>query len=371
MLNVGLVYNCPTEELFCDDPESVLNLTDPPEIIDAVATALEAGGHNVHRFHADHRLPLILAQTHIDIVFNIAPGIYGETRQANVPALLEHLQIPHTGSNVLAEAVTNHKPIMKPILMTCKLPTPLFQLFRSSDEDLSPSLRFPLIAKLPAEGGSLGIDTGSVVDNETDLRERIQLLLDRYGQGVLVEEYIDGREFTVCVLGNNPPYALPIVERLFFGESRVLFDEPEAAIVQALEHVTGKSYHYTSAQSVSVAPAAISGFAKARIQRIAIAAYKVLRCRDWARIDFRMNAQGEVFIIDVNLEPAIGPDYALAMSASAAGWTYERLVNQILNHAIERYPHLSRPKYIRKKARVGRRMAPLESHADVLLRRNS
>jgi D-alanine-D-alanine ligase len=338
MLTVGFVFNLATEELLSENPELTLNLTDAPETIEAVASALEEGGRDVVRLNADRRLPATLAQMRFDVVFNIATGIYGDTRQANVPALCEYLRIPHTGSGVLAEAVTNHKPVMKTVMLAHNLPTPAFQVFQHGNEPIQRNLRFPLIVKLPAEGGSLGLDCDSIVDNKADLRARINLLVEKYGQGALVEEYIEGREFTVPVLGNCPPYALPVVERVFCGECHIMLDEPEETTLSELERLTGQTYEYIPTQSISVAPADLPPGVTARIQQISVDTYTTLRCQDWARIDLRMDAHGEIYVIDVNLEPAIAPDYALARSARAAGWTYPQLVNTILDHALDRYP---------------------------------
>jgi D-alanine-D-alanine ligase len=340
MLTVGLVFNVATEELLDEDPELTLNLTDQPETIEAVAAALADGGHDVVQFNADRHLPVALARTPLDVVFNIATGIYGDTRQANVPAMLEYLRIPHTGSGVLAETLTHHKPVMKTLLLAHGLPTPAFQVFQHWGESLKPGLRFPLIAKLPAEGGSLGLDCGSVVCTEADLRARIKLLLENYHQRVLVEEYIEGREFTVPVLGNYPAYALPIVERQFFGECHIMLDEPEETTLRQLERLTGRTYTYVPTQSISVSPADLPPEDAACIQQVSVAAYTVLHCQDWARIDLRMDARGEVYVIDMNLEPAIAPEYAMANAARAAGWAYTELVNRILEHALERYPYL-------------------------------
>jgi D-alanine-D-alanine ligase len=169
-------------------------------------------------------------------------------------------------------------------------------------------------------------------------------LLSQYRQGALIEEYIEGRELTISVLGNTPPYALPIVERLYFGDVRIQLDEPEPATLELYEQITSRELKYTVVNGKSVAPADLTGDEVARIQAVTIAAFQILGCRDWARIDLRMDEQGNVYILDVNLEPAIGPEYAVATAALAAGWTYTELVNRILEHAIDRYPHLKQSK---------------------------
>ncbi len=342
-MHVGFIYNIATDELLRERPDMTLSDCDSDYTIQAVTKALEAGGHTVTGLNADQRLPAVLVESKLDIVFNIATGVYGETRQSHVPAMLEYLRIPHTGSGVLAEAICHHKPPTKMILAANGLPTARFQVFQTADEPLKSDLRFPLIVKLPSEGGSLGLSYDSVVDNETDLRDRIARLLAQYKQGALVEEYIEGREFTVAVLGNTPPYALPVAELLFFGKKRIRLDEPDAPMFEDLKRVSAQpDLTFVPMESVSVAPADLSPETAERVQQVAVAAYNVIGCRDWARIDLRMDEQGAIYILEVNLEPGIAPDYVLPKCAAAAGWSFDELVNRILNHAIERYPHLKR-----------------------------
>ncbi len=342
-MNVGLIYTSATAAMLKEAPELAFNLSDAPETIEAVQTALEAGGHTVILLNTDPQFPARLVDTPMDIAFNIATGFYGETRAAHVAAMLDYLNIPHTGSGVRAETLLTYKPIMKALMVEHGVPTPPFQWFQQADQPLDPRLRYPLIVKLPAEGGSLGMTPRSVVYNEADLREQVALMLRKYQQGALVEEFIDGREFTVSVLGNTPPYVLPIVERKYYGDIHIQLDEPEHTTLEfyrGLGHTASEPLEYTLVDSQSVAPADITAAQRAQIERICVAAYQLFTCADWARLDLRMDDAGNCFIFDVNLEPAIAPDYAVARAAYAAGWTYTQLVNTILQHAVERYPQL-------------------------------
>jgi D-alanine-D-alanine ligase len=340
-MKVALIFTGATEETLAESPEMVLNLADAPETIEAVKAALEAGGHTVIPLNTDRLLPAVLSEASFDIVFNIATGFYGDTKQADVPAMLEYLRIPHTGSGVLAEVLATHKPTMKTVLLARGLPTPPFQHFRDGSEPLDPTLRFPLIVKLPFEGGSLGMTPDSVVQNEAALRVQLALLLDKYRQGALAEAYLDGREFTVAVLGNIPPYMLPIVERRYFDDIRIQLDTPEPTTEIMAKQITGRDVEYIQYNSDSVAPADLTPDEAQQIESAAIGAYQALGCRDWARIDLRMDDRGTAYLFDVNLEPAIAPEYAVARAARAAGWTYTALVNRILEHALERYPWLT------------------------------
>jgi D-alanine-D-alanine ligase len=343
-MRVAFIYNIATEELLRERPEMTLRDCDSMETIGYVTHALEAGGHTVIGFNADQQLPAILveARSRFDIVFNIATGVYGESRQTHVPAMCEYLRIPHTGSGVLAEAICHHKPQTKMILMAQGVPTAPFQVFQNADESLKSELRYPLIVKLTSEGASMGLDYGSVVYNKNDLRDRVALLIHTYQQAAIVEEYIDGREFTVAVLGNHPAYALPVGEILFFGKVPIRLDEPEIEHFEMLKDITGQpDMEYVGMESKSLAPADVSPELAARIQRTAIAAYNAIGCQDWARVDLRMDKDENLYVLEVNLEPGIAPDYILPKMADAAGWDYNHLINQILNHALDRYPHLT------------------------------
>jgi D-alanine-D-alanine ligase len=342
IMHIGFIYNIATEELLRERPEMTLRDSDTIETIEEVTRALEAGGHRVTGMNADQALPGRLAGAGLDIVFNMATGVYGESRQTHVPAMLEYLRVPHTGPGVLAEALCHHKPEEKMVFLGNSVPTAPFQVFRSADAPLNPDLHFPLIVKLPSEGASMGLDYDSVVHNEADLRRKIQFLMDTYQSHVMVEQYIDGREFTVAVLGHSPAYALPIAELEFFGKLPIRLDELEESHLELLKSAIGNdNLELVRMESRSRVPAGLPPELEARIEKVAVDAFNALGCKDWARVDMRMDKDGNLYILEVNLGPGIASDCIFARCAFAAGWTFDQLVNTILNHAIERYPHLN------------------------------
>jgi D-alanine-D-alanine ligase len=341
-MHVGFIYNIATEELLRERPEMTLRDSDAIETIDEVTAALKANGHRVTGLNADPKLPAILTKSNFDIVFNIATGVYGESRQTHVPAMLEYLRIPHTGPGVLAEALCHHKPQQKMVLMANGVPSAPFQVFRNADDPLNEDLRFPLIVKLPSEGASMGLDYDSVVHNEPDLRRKIAFLIDTYQGNVMVEEYIDGREFTVAVLGHSPAYAMPVAELEFFGKLPIRLDEVEDSNFELLKQATGKDeLEQVRMESRSNVPANLPPELEEHIQQTAVDAFNAIGCKDWARIDMRMDRDGRLYVLEVNLGPGIASDCIFARCAFAAGWSFDKLVNTILNHAVERYPHLS------------------------------
>ncbi|MEZ4668602.1 MAG: hypothetical protein R3E39_11880 [Anaerolineae bacterium] len=336
-MRVGFIYNMATEELLRERPEMTLRDSDTIETIDEVTRALEAGGHKVTGLNADRHLPAKLAEMQFDMVFNIATGVYGETRQAHVPAMLDYMRIPHTGPGVLGETICHHKYMQKYVFAALGLPVAPYQLFQSADEPLKADLTFPLICKLPSEGASMGLDYNSVVHDETALRERLAFLFETYGGLVIVEKYLAGREFTVGVLGNDPPYALPVAELEFFGQLPIRLDELEESNFELLKQATGRELELVRMESVSRVPANLPAELDEQVQKLAIAAFQAAGCKDWARVDLRMDEHDKLHVLEVNLGPGIASDCVFARMAFAKGWTFAEMVNTILNHAVERY----------------------------------
>jgi D-alanine-D-alanine ligase len=265
-----------------------------------------------------------------------------------VPAILEMLRIPYTGSRVMTLALALDKPMTKRVLAYHGLPTPPFQVFERVDEPLDPELRFPLFAKPSREGTGMGVSSESIVQNEDQLRTQIQLIQDRYNQPVLVEHFIDGREVTVGLVGNlKRPVARRIPE-----------DEDARRIYQGLHffpplEIDMNAYPveeagvYTNRIKVDLAhefhylcPAPLTEDQIEELNWLAAATFRVMGCFDVARIDFRLDANdgNKPYILEINPLPGLNPEYSdLCIEAAAHGWHYEQLINWILDEAVERY----------------------------------
>ena len=310
---------------------------DSSETIDYVREALMAGGNEVILIEADGDAygKLKEERRDIDIVFNIAEGLRGESRESYIPAICDMLEIPYTGSGVLTLGLCLNKVRTKEILRYYGIPTPDFWLFRSKDEklDLELELKFPLIVKLLHEGSQMGLSRDSIVCSEEDLRDRVAYLMHEYGEPVIVEEFLDGREFTVGILGNEKPIILPIVEALFEeGQKMRLFtpDEPLLPFIPKGVAINLKER--------SVCPADVDEDLRREIEEIALNAYRALDCRDWCRIDLRMTRDGDIpNVLELNPIAGIDPSYLLPRAAKAAGISYERLINMILEFGANRY----------------------------------
>lgn len=275
---------------------------------------------------ADIKIMEKLKNSNVDIVFNLSTGIRGESRQSQIPAILEMLRIPYVGSGVLAHAIALDKSVAKQIFKYHNVTTANFQIFRNEDEKLDPELEFPLIVKPACEGSGFGIDEDSVVYNEEALSKKVSQLLKQYQPPVLVEEFIEGREFTVGIIGNGENKTiLPILEIDFK-------DIPEEY---------GKIYSFKVKNDFAhkthfYCPAPLSTELEKKIKAEASKAFDVLGCRDLARVDVRL--KGDVpYIIEINSLPGLKPVYSdLTKMADAAGMSYDELVMQILDEAIKR-----------------------------------
>jgi D-alanine-D-alanine ligase len=335
---------------------------DSPQTIETLRQTMTVLGHEVSLIEANEDAYQRLRTSGVDLVFNIAEGIRGEDREAQIPAMLEMLGIPYTGSGPLSLALCLHKGKAKEILAWHGIPTPAFQVMSHPEEPLAAALQFPLIVKLLHEGSSMGLSYASVVDTPPALAERVAYLIQTYAQPVLVEQFIDGREFTVPVLGNAPPRALPVIEVLFKGPRRITLFQPDDAVIRMLAQtrqtrlVTPVEFRFDHNQeqvllrtedgtglgvpvalTESVCPARIPhAFAKI-LQDTALQAFGALACRDWCRVDMRVGVDGVPQVLELNPIAGLDPAYWFPRSARAAGLDYPRLIQAILEAARQRY----------------------------------
>jgi len=300
----------------------------------AIKKALEKKGHIAELVEANESFVEKIKKGEYDFVFNIAEGLNSGARESQVPAILDMLGIPYTGSGVLTQAITLDKTRTKEILMYHGVPTPGYQLFNHWDEKISKNIAFPLIIKPNAEGSSKGIRNNSLVNNEKELKKMVKFVVTNYNQSALAEEYLEGREFTVSVIGNNPPRVLPIVE--------ITFDYLPPG-VHKFDSYEVKWYWDNPTNPVDpvVCPAKIDDELRKKIEDVALRAYKALGIVDLCRMDMRLDKEGTPHIIDVNALPGLMPDplenSRFPKSCYTAGMSYEKIINTVLNEAMKRY----------------------------------
>ena len=301
---------------------------DSPKTIEAIVHALQAAGHEVLRVEARGNVPQWFLTHSVDLVFNIAEGIHGAHRESQVPAILESLGIPFTGSNSITLALALDKAKTKQILALEGISTPRWQLFPAPTPTLNPALEFPLIIKPNREGSAKGIWRESVVGDEAALRRQVAHVYERYRQEVLVEEFIQGRELTVGVLGQE---VLPILE-IDFAPCR---SSGEFFYSWRMKEFQGDA-------SLGLAPdlfcpARLDAATTARVQTIALMSHRALGCADLSRTDIRLRDDGMPFVLEVNPLPGLNPmDSNFPLMAQAAGLSHERLIQRIVDLAMSR-----------------------------------
>lgn len=336
-MRIGLAYNeKPAQPRAADAPPTATDAYvewDEPSTIDAVAHALAPLG-DVIRLEADAFFPQKLALARPDIVFNMAEGLHGASREAHVPAICEYIGVSYTGSDPLTLALALHKGRAKEAMAFRGVATAPFTVIEQPAELARVKLPFPLFVKPVAEGSSKGIFANNLCDTPEQLRDRVLFLLEEYHQAVLVETYLPGPEFTVAIMGNGAAArCLPVVG-IDFGalpagappvygyEAKWLWDTLERPL------------------PIFECPANVPEDLYQRIEHAALDAYRALGCRDWCRVDVRLDDFRIPNIVELNPLPGIIPDPRMnscfPKAARVAGMSYDDLIRSVVHIACER-----------------------------------
>ncbi|MFA5043450.1 MAG: D-alanine--D-alanine ligase [Kiritimatiellia bacterium] len=317
-----------------DEPPDLLAEYDTEETISAVESALSRR-YRVSRVEGDVRAYERLRKLHPDLVFNISEGFAGPNRESHIPILCEILGLAYTGSDALTLGICLDKARAKEILAYHRIPTARFEVVAPGAAAVLPaSFRLPALVKPLREGSSMGIRNDSLVRTRAQLRARVRAIHRVYRQPALVEEFLPGREFTVGVLGNAPAYEiLPLVEidhsvlprganRVYGYEAKWVWDDPAKPL------------------PILVCPAKIPDALAKRIRALVVRTLAVLGVRDWARVDLRLDAEGNPHVLELNPLPGILPDpgenSALPAAARAAGHCYAELILKVAAIALRR-----------------------------------
>lgn len=359
-LRVALLYNlADNATLDSDSPPDALDELDYEKNVLAYEAALKRAGHTVFPMEGDASLPIKLKNLNVDIAFNTCEGFRGDSREAQVPALLEMLGIPYTAAKVLGLALTLDKAMTKRIFMQHGLPTPRFQEFFAPTDTLDPTLRFPLFAKPNREGTGKGITEKSILHKDSELREYVDYLIKTYHQTVLVEEYVDGRDLTCGLVGNLAPHALaaPIPAAALKphdGHTGVDYAGIHFFPISEVDYTVydpGTEPVYSNKLKVTLAdkyrclcPAPLSESQAAELRRLTLEVFRHTQSLDMARVDFRLDRRTSVpQILEINSLPGITPTSDLTICAEAEGWTHADLIVAVMEAAIRRHGLSPRP----------------------------
>ncbi len=344
-MNIALTFNLREESVSDATPEEPPSGQPPApaddlyaewddiHTIKAVEAAL-ATRHQVSLVEADLDAFDTLRRLQPDLVFNIAEGLHGSSREAQIPAMLDMLQIPYTGSDPVTLGICLDKRRTKEILAWHGVPTPRFTVVSALTE-IPEQLRYPLMVKPTLEGSSKGVTDKALVQDREELARQLEWVLETYRQPALVEEFLPGREFTVAMLGNGPTLrTLPIVEinfdtlpvgvnPIYSYEAKWLWDREEDPL------------------QIFACPAPLEPLLQKQIEAVCRQAFVAMGCRDWCRIDVRLDADGHPNIIELNPLPGILPrpeqNSCFPKAARAAGLSYEQMILSVVEAAAARY----------------------------------
>jgi len=317
------------------------------ETIHHIQKAIETDGHETRFIMADENLPFALREYQPDLCFNIAEGLGGDAREAQVPALLEMLRIPYTGSRVLTNAISLDKTLTKRIWRDRRLPVAPFQEFASGEEPLRPELKYPLFVKPAREGTGMGVDLKAIVHEERELRQRVKYVIQSYQQPALVETFLSGREFTVGVMGGadakrytrHPEW----YEKDGFHRFPVLELDSSRSVTPHIYSQAAKSMEIGQTGAPGyICPAEIEPELEKKLKHFAWRAHQVLNALDVSRTDIRLDDEGNPRLIEINTLPGLTPGYSdLCLQATAEDISYIDLILEILYLAAGRWGMLA------------------------------
>jgi len=329
-MDIALTYNLKEKDE--SKPPDYFSEFDSQETIDAITSALRKKGHNVLPIEAgSSNLLSYFKKNRVDMVFNIAEGRAGRYRESEIPAILDCLNIPYTGSGTFALALALNKAATKKILKAEDIPTPRSQLFSRGNEKVDTTLKFPLIVKPNFEGSAKGIASSNVVATPEELYARVRELQKIYKQSILAEEFINGKELTVGVLENGSTIILPILE-IDFSEcsgSGEFFYSWKMKEFQGNKEMGLVPHFYC--------PARLDKNTERLVKETALKTHRAVGCFDISRTDIRLSEDGVPYVLEINPLPGLNPkDSNFPIMAYAAGMQYEDLIETILLGAFKR-----------------------------------
>ncbi len=324
-LRIGLTYDLKTDwQSSQDDPEDAAAELDGTKTVEALKAALEWGGHQVQLIGNAKNLLKAIPTLKVDVVFNISEGLYGRNRESQVPAILDLYRIPFFGADALTLGVTLDKVVAKKCFIADGVPTArFFKAYRGDDVKTLNTIGFPLFVKTIHEGTSKGITANSRVETVDQLQEQVRRINDQYKQPALVEEFIKGTEFTVPVIGNNPPVAMAVVQYAIDGKTDL------GNAFYSYQHVAQKLVDH-------ICPAPIERSLEDKLKALAVKAYQSVDCRDFGRVDFRVDEKGNPYVLEINPLPNLSPDDVFMLLGKVAGLSYNQIINKICDEGVAR-----------------------------------
>jgi len=338
-LVVAFLYNVRHKYPDPSDPATFLETDfDDPASIEAMIKNLKACGFRVIPIEADEKayLKLYKNRKKIDVVWNFSEGLYGRDRECHLPAMLEMLGLPYTGSSPLTQAIILNKVRTKEILAAHGVPVLPHQVFKNASEQLRGEFEFPLIVKPVSQGSSAGITDASVVANEGELKAQLGWIFDHFGGVAMIEPFLKGREFSCAMIG-NPPVVLPVIE------------SSHSMISDKYNPIDSLEIKWIVEEEIDIdkylkCPADIDDGFRKKLEKICRDVWNALGVFDWCRVDIRCDGEGNPYVLEVNSPPGCQPPEISRSSyfpaaARANGMDYQSLLKKLINTTLKRYKH--------------------------------
>lgn len=343
-IKIAIVYNEAQPEIYRKtfEPEGKnqefktifeVDKTTPMEEFEYIAKKLEYVGFTAYTLNIKDNLEILfknLKEEKPDVIFNFVEIYKDNPRlEMNIVGIYELLGIPYTGAPAMGLANCQNKVLAKRLLSSAGIRIPHFFIIHAKTVRYPHKLKYPLLVKPAFEDASVGIENDSIVNNGKQLRTRIEFVLKQFNQPALVEEYIEGRELNVAVMGDKKLRVLPISEIDFSTMPDHLHN---IVSFQAKWDPHHESYHKT----IPICPAPLSNNIEKKAKELAFKAFKVMGCRDYARVDMRLSKDNKLYVLEVNPNPDITEGAGFMRSAQHAGMSYAQALKRIVNYALKR-----------------------------------
>lgn len=322
-MKIGLTYDLRNDYIRMGFSEEETAEFDREDTVEAIENTLQELGFQTQKIgNVYHLINALGREERWDLVFNICEGLYGVSRESQVPSILDAFQIPYTFSNGLILSVAMHKGLCKQMIKQLKIPTAPYIVLANMEQVKNVKIPYPLFVKPVAEGTSKGITAKSKINNLEELKNMCDFLFQNFKQPVIVEKYLPGREFTVGIVGNNKSAkAIACMEIIIKDEKN-----KEIYTYEAKEKCEEQVIYQLADDEIAQ-----------KAMKTAIKAYQGLGCQDTGRVDLKVDEKGIVNFIEINPIPGLHPSHSdLPMMAEFAGISYKQLIKMIVDAAIER-----------------------------------
>ncbi len=345
-ISVAVVYNHTDEDVYEKirrvdpamlgfEPEYDIHVATVEEEYKALVKALRREGYKARTFNIKEdikRLRQLVGRNAPDVIFNLVEHFHDDSElEPAVAAFFDLHGIPYTGAPPFALSLCHKKGLAKQVLLANGVPTPRFRLLKEPRIPTRHGLHYPLIVKPSRSDASMGVEAASVVHDHEQLVKQLQRVFEEFDPPILVEEFIEGRELHLGILGNDPPVILPAIE---FDFSELPEEHPSIISYDAKWNPLNEVYH----QVHTICPAELSRRALKKIEDVALRAYALTGCRDYARLDIRLAARNQPFVLEVNPNPDLTEGVSYMESAEAGGMTFGETLSRIVDMALERAP---------------------------------